>query len=153
MSEALITLSTARDGLSMASLAQESPEQLRARLRAWYHEALAENFIVQIQVLAEMGGVADGPVFTFTDTGNADGIDKPLVIVFNRDKMTVVVTEGRREVCNNTIPSQERLMPGEWIRRVVGLIADAEAVQRAKAERERLGEHHAILSIFADDGN
>ena len=62
MSEALITLSTARDGLSMASLAQESPEQLRARLRAWYHEALAENFIVQLQVLAEMGGVADGPV-------------------------------------------------------------------------------------------
>lgn len=148
MSEALITLSTARDGLSMASLAQESPEQLRARLRAWYHEALAENFIVQLQVLAEMGGVADGPVFTFTDAG-----EKPLVIVFNRDKMTVVVTEGRREVCNNTTPSQERLMPGEWIRRVVGLIADAEAVQRAKAERERLGEHHAILSIFADDGN
>lgn len=147
MSQALITLSEARTGQSLLALSQQSTEELRAQLRRWYHEALAENFIVQLQLLAAFGGTADGELFTFTDNHNGS---KPLAIAFNQKATTVTVRTGQKVVCDNTTPGQEILLPGSWIKRVLDLIAQAEAEQRAKAERERLGEHHQILSIFAD---
>lgn len=151
MSQALITLSGARNGLSLAALAQETPDQLRARLRTWYQQALAENFIVQLQLLAEVNGTADGDVFRFTDIEQRGETTKALTVAFDRKAVTVIVVEGERVLCDNRVPGKEMLLPGAWIRRVVSLIEEAEAVQRAKAERERLSEHHEILSLFAPE--
>jgi hypothetical protein len=150
MSQSLIALSEARQGLNITALAQESADQLRARLRGWYQEALSANFIVQVQLLAEINGTNDSGIYTFTDAGSVVDGDKPIVIVFDRQRLTLVVTVGEREVCNNQTPGGERLMPGGWIRRIVKLIEQAEAAQRAAAEREKLGEHHSILTLFAE---
>lgn len=153
MSQALTILSTARDGLSLAALAQETPASLRARLRTWYHEAYAENFVVQLQLLAELNGVADssGQVFTYVDTGAADGHDVPITIIFNKAKMSVAVKNGEKIVCDNSVAGHEMLLPGKWIRTVVESIAAAEAGQQARANRQALTEHHQILTLFASE--
>lgn len=153
MSQALITLSMARQSLTLNALAQETPAMLRARLNTWYNEAYAENFIVQLQLLAELNGAPDssGQVFTYTDTGAADGHDVPLAITFNKAKTTVTVKRGETVVCDNSVPGQEMLLPGRWIGWVLDSIAEAEAVQRANAQRRKLSEHQQILTLFSSE--